>query len=229
MNTTPILSAQKIYKKINDTSILQGIDIDLQRGEILAITGPSGSGKSTLLHCLAGITNPDTGTIVYNEMNLNSLDQNAKTKLRTTDFGFIFQFGELVPELTVIDNVALPLLLSGTKKKEAYKIAAEWIEQVEISHVSKSLPHVLSGGEVQRVAFARAMAIDPKIIFADEPTGSLDTINTTKVMDLLVSLAHQHQKSVMLITHSEQVAAYADRVVTILDGQIDKDIPTMPS
>jgi putative ABC transport system ATP-binding protein len=219
-DTTIILKARGVRKKFGESLVIHGVDIDLKQGEILAIMGPSGSGKSTLLHCLAGIIDTDSGSIVYNERDITKLNQSDRTKLRRTDFGFIFQFGELVPELPVIDNVALPLLLRGVKKKQAYKVSREWLDIVGVSGIMQNFPHTISGGETQRVAIARAMAIDPEIIFADEPTGSLDSSNATKIMKLFVELADKYNKSIVFVTHSEDLAAYARRVVMLRDGLI---------
>jgi len=227
MNDTPILEAHGVQKKFDTSLILRGVDISLKEGEVLAIMGPSGSGKSTLLHCLAGIIDSTSGSIVYNGRDLTTLNQTDRTKLRRTDFGFIFQFGELVPELPILDNVALPLLLRGVKKKEAYSTSKEWLDKIDISSISKALPHTLSGGETQRAAIARAMANNPKVIFADEPTGSLDSINATKVMRLFVELADQYKKSIIFVTHSTEMAKYAKRIVMLQDGLIVND--NMPS
>ncbi len=216
----PIIAAHDIHKSFGDSEILRGISLNLEHGELLSIMGPSGSGKSTLLHCLAGIMDTDAGSVVYKGHSLSDLSQNDKAKLRRTDFGFIFQFGELIPELPVRDNVALPLLLKGIKKARAYRLADQWLGVVDITYLARHFPHTLSGGETQRVAIARAMAADPKIIFADEPTGSLDSINTKKVMELFVKLAHHYNKSVIYVTHSEELAKYANRVVVLHDGLI---------
>lgn len=219
-DTTIILKARGLRKTFGKSLVIHDVDVDLKQGEILAIMGPSGSGKSTLLHCLAGIIDSDGGSIVYNERDITKLSQSDRTKLRRTDFGFIFQFGELVPELPVIDNVALPLLLRGVKKKEAYRISGEWLDIVGVSHIMQDFPHTISGGETQRVAIARAMAMDPKIIFADEPTGSLDSTNATKVMKLFVELADKYDKSIVFVTHSKELTAYARRVIMLRDGLI---------
>lgn len=219
-DTTTILEARGVRKKFGDSLVIHDVDIDLKQGEILAVMGPSGSGKSTLLHCLAGIIDSDSGSIVYKGHDITKLNQSDRTKLRRSDFGFIFQFGELVPELPVIDNIALPLLLRGMKKKDAYRISSEWIDIVGVAHIMQAFPHTISGGETQRVAIARAMAMDPKIIFADEPTGSLDSTSATKVMKLFVELADKYNKSIIFVTHSKELATYAKRVVMLRDGSI---------
>ncbi len=220
MSETAVLNARNIHKKFGSTSILHGVDIVLEQGEVLAIMGPSGSGKSTLLHCLAGIIDIDSGSIEYRGHDLAHLSLAQRTMLRRTDFGFIFQFGELVPELPIIDNIALPLLLQGIKRKEAYATSNKWLDRVGIAHISKALPHTISGGETQRAAIARAMAIHPKIIFADEPTGSLDSSNSTKIIKLFTELAEKYKTSIIFVTHSKELAYHATRVILLSDGSI---------
>lgn len=218
-----IIKIRDLHKEFNSRKVLQGINLSVSRGDILSIMGPSGSGKSTLLYCMAGILAVDQGEVLFNDQNIANYSLNDLIKLRRTSFGFIFQFGELVPELPVRDNIALPLLLRGVKKNLAYKTADEWAELVNVNDVISALPHTLSGGEIQRVAIARAMAINPEVIFADEPTGSLDSVNAKKVMDLFVRLAHEHHKTVIIVTHSKETADYADRLVTLKDGIIESD------
>lgn len=220
MESAVIIEAHGVQKYFGSTLVLGGVDVNVYRGEILAIMGPSGSGKSTLLHCLAGIIKLDGGNVVYDGNNIGALSQGELTKLRRTDFGFIFQFGELVSELPVRENVALPLLLRGTRKRQAYKIADSWLDAVGMQDFARTFPHMLSGGELQRVAIARAMAIDPKVIFADEPTGSLDSVNSKNVMKLFVSLAKEYDKAVVIVTHSYELATYADRTILLRDGMI---------
>lgn len=216
----PIIEARGLRKSFGSVQVLQGIDINLRRGEILAIMGPSGSGKSTLLHCLAGIVKPDGGDVQYNGKEISTLSQNELAKLRRTDFGFIFQFGELVPELPVRENVALPLLLQGVSRRRSLVIADEWLNVVGIADLAKTLPYILSGGELQRAAIARAMAIDSKVIFADEPTGSLDSVNSEKTMRLFTELTKKHDKAVVVVTHSREIASYSDRTIYLRDGVV---------
>jgi putative ABC transport system ATP-binding protein len=182
--------------------------------------GPSGSGKSTLLHCLAGIFPPDKGEIWFEGERLDTLSDARRTEFRRTAFGFVFQFGQLVPELTVTDNIALPLLLSKQNRKSAYATAREWLPRLELDGLGGRRTGELSGGQAQRVALARAMVTKPKLLFADEPTGSLDTLTGELVMELLVSTAREDGATMILVTHDARVAAYADRDVLVRDGRV---------
>jgi putative ABC transport system ATP-binding protein len=170
--------------------------------------GPSGSGKSTLLHCLAGIFQPDQGEVWFDGKRLDTLSDNKRTELRRTAFGFVFQFGQLVPELTVADNIAMPLLLNHVRRKTAYDRASAWLPRLGLDGLGGRRSGELSGGQAQRVAVARALVAKPKVLFADEPTGSLDTLTGEMVMDLLVGLAREEGATVVLVTHDARVAAY---------------------
>ena len=210
-------------KGFGQTEALRGASIGAARGEILAIMGPSGSGKSTLLHCLAGIFPPDSGEVWFDGRRLDTLSETERTRLRRTAFGFVFQFGQLVPELTAADNVALPLLLDRASRKAAYQKADSWLARLGIGDKGARRTGELSGGEAQRVAVARALAMAPVVIFADEPTGSLDSLAGEKVMDLLTGLAREQGTTVVLVTHDARVAAYADREVMVRDGLVSAD------
>ena len=215
-----IISAKDIKKAYGKTHALRGASLRVKKGEVLAIMGPSGSGKSTLLHSLAAIISVDSGEIRLNGKRIDKLPDDKRSILRRTMFGFVFQFGQLVPELTVEDNVALPLLLNKKDKKEAYKKAKRWITEVGLSGKENNLPGELSGGQAQRIAIARAMVIEPQILFADEPTGSLDTFNSEKVMELFIKTAKEHGTTVIMVTHEPSIAAYADREIVVRDGKI---------
>ena len=217
---TTLIEARDVFKNYGQTPALRGANVTVRQGEILAIMGPSGSGKSTLLHCLAGIFTPDNGTVAFNGQLLNTMSEADRTRLRRTAFGFVFQFGQLVPELTAADNVALPLLLNRTKRKVAYKTADTWLDKIGLGDKGGRRTGELSGGEAQRVAVARALAMAPKVIFADEPTGSLDSLTGEKVMDLLTGLAREQGTTVVLVTHDARIAAYAERVATVRDGLV---------
>jgi putative ABC transport system ATP-binding protein len=219
-----MIEARDVRKSFGATPALRGATVAAAQGEILAIMGPSGSGKSTLLHCLAGIFPPDGGEVWFDGTRLDIRSEAERTRLRRTAFGFVFQFGQLVPELTAADNVALPLLLNRSDRKSAYADAATWLDRLGLKGKGRRRTGELSGGEAQRVAIARALALRPKVIFADEPTGSLDTLAGEKVMDLLTSLAREQRSTVVLITHDARVAAYADRVVMVRDGAVSADL-----
>ena len=219
-----LIEARDVVKSFGQTPALRGASLATSQGEILAIMGPSGSGKSTLLHCLAGIFQPDQGELWFDGQRLDTRDEAERTRLRRTVFGFVFQFGQLVPELTAADNVALPLLLNRTGRKAAYKTAGAWLDRLGIGDKAANRTGELSGGEAQRVAVARALALGPKVIFADEPTGSLDSLTGEKVMDLLTGLTREAGTTVVIVTHDARVAAYADRVVMVRDGLVSADL-----
>jgi putative ABC transport system ATP-binding protein len=221
-----LIEARGIYKSFGQTPALRGANVTVRQGEIFAIMGPSGSGKSTLLHCLAGIFTPDQGDVLFDGQVVNAMSEADRTKLRRTAFGFVFQFGQLVPELTAADNVALPLLLNRTRRKVAYKTADTWLDKLGVGDKGGRRTGELSGGEAQRVAVARALALAPKVIFADEPTGSLDSLTGEKVMALMTDLARQQGATVVIVTHEGRIAAYADRVATVRDGIVSSvDLP----
>ncbi|ACU40579.1 ABC transporter ATP-binding protein [Actinosynnema mirum] len=215
----PLLEAVDLRKSFGPTPALDGAGLAVHAGEVLAIMGPSGSGKSTLLHCLAGILQPDGGTVRYRDVELSALADGARSELRRTDFGFVFQFGQLVPELSCLENVALPLRLGGVKRKAAESRAREWLERLEVDGVADKRPGETSGGQAQRVAVARALVTGPKVVFADEPTGALDSLNGERVMQFLVTAARETNAAVVLVTHEARVAAYSDREVVVRDGK----------
>jgi putative ABC transport system ATP-binding protein len=192
--------------------------MSVAKGEIVAVMGPSGSGKSTMLHCLAGIIAPDAGTVTYAGRDLGAMADVPRSALRRTDFGFVFQFGQLVPELSCVENVALPLRLGGRKRRDAEAQAHEWLARIEVDDVAAKRPGEVSGGQGQRVAVARALVTGPKVIFADEPTGALDSLNGEHVMRLLTDTARDTGAAVILVTHEPRVAAYSDREVIVRDG-----------
>ncbi|WP_043265873.1 ABC transporter ATP-binding protein [Streptomyces sp. CT34] len=213
-----LLEARALHKAYGPTPALDGADFSIRAGEVVAVMGPSGSGKSTLLHCLAGIVRPDSGTVRYGTHVLTELGDARCSALRRSDFGFVFQFGQLVPELTCLENVALPLRLNGTRRRDAERQAADWLARLEVDGVAAHRPGEISGGQGQRVAVARALAPHPRVVFADEPTGALDSLNGERVMDLLTDAARATDAAVVLVTHEARVAAYADREVVVRDG-----------
>ncbi len=195
--------------------------MNLERGEILAVTGPSGSGKSTLMLCLAGILQPDAGEVAFGSRVISEESESARSQLRRKEFGVLFQFGQLVPELTAIENVALPLMLDGVKRASARTAAATWLERFGVGDLAEVRPTEMSGGQGQRVATARALVAEPKILFADEPTGALDALSGEQVMTQLVRVARDSGTSVVLITHDARIAAYGDRELIVRDGLIE--------
>jgi putative ABC transport system ATP-binding protein len=228
MNTNgSLIEARDITKSFGQTQALRGASVAVGQGEILAIMGPSGSGKSTLLHCLAGIFPPDSGEVWFDGQRLDTFNEAERTRLRRTTFGFVFQFGQLVPELTTADNIALPLILNRTGRKAAYAQAAQWLDRLGLGDKAARRTGELSGGEAQRVAVARALAIHPRVLFADEPTGALDSLTGEKVMRLLTGLAREQGTTVVLVTHDAGVAAYADRDVMVRDGRVTTDARTV--
>lgn len=216
----PILSARGLEHSFGRTQALRGIDIDVLPGEILAVMGPSGSGKSTLLHVLAGVLVPDLGSVYYNGREISSLDEAARSTLRLTDFGFVFQFGQLLPDLSALDNVCVPLMLAGSSRKAARVRATEQLAELGLGELLGKLPGQMSGGEAQRVAVARALVTAPAVLFADEPTGSLDSLAAEHVLEAMTRLARARGTTVLIITHDPRTAAYADREVIVRDGRI---------
>jgi putative ABC transport system ATP-binding protein len=213
-----LLIADDLHKAYGATPALSGASMGVQAGEIVAVMGPSGSGKSTLLHCLGAIVRPDAGRVVYAGREISGLSDVDRSALRRSDFGFVFQFGQLVPELTCLENVALGLRLDGVRRRMAEQRARDWLDQLEVADVAGKLPGQISGGQGQRVAVARALVTGPRVVFADEPTGALDSLNGEKVMVLLTRTARESGAAVVLVTHDTRVAAYADREVIVRDG-----------
>jgi putative ABC transport system ATP-binding protein len=213
-----LLVADDLHKTYGTTPALSGASMGVRAGEIVAVMGPSGSGKSTLLHCLGAIARPDAGRVVYDGREVSGLSDVDSSALRRRDFGFVFQFGQLVPELTCLENVALGLRLDGVRRRVAEQRARDWLDQLEVADVAGKLPGQISGGQGQRVAVARALVTGPRVVFADEPTGALDSLNGEKVMVLLTRAARESGAAVVLVTHETRVAAYADREVIVRDG-----------
>ncbi|MFK0040276.1 ABC transporter ATP-binding protein [Paenarthrobacter sp. NPDC090517] len=220
---TPIISARGLHHSFGRTEALRGLDLDVHAGEVLAVMGPSGSGKSTLLHCLAGVIRPDGGSVTYHPggrtpVEISALLEPKRARLRLTDFGFVFQFGQLLPELSAVDNVSIPLLLDGARRPEALRKSADLLEQLGLDGLGSKLPGELSGGQAQRVAVARALVTAPAVLFADEPTGALDSLASENVLTLMLNLVRDSGTTVVMITHDARTAAYADREVIVRDG-----------
>lgn len=207
----------KTYRDGEKTEVLRGINLEIDEGEFVAIAGPSGSGKSTLLGLLAGLDRPTTGQVFIGETEITTLPESRLAKIRGRMLGFVFQSFNLIPTLTALENIELPMILN---KKPDPQRARELLDLVGLSHRSRHYPSQLSGGEQQRVAIARALVCDPPIILADEPTGNLDSKNSQTVIDLLLSLNSEKQKTIVLVTHDMDFAAKAQRIVHINDGRI---------
>ena len=231
-----IMRARGLEMSFGQTHALRGVDLDVAAGEVLAVTGPSGSGKSTLLHVMAGVLVPDAGSVSYHggkspgggatdvaediAVNIAALDEAARSRLRLNEFGFIFQFGQLLPDLSALDNVTIPLLLAGTPRRRALAQAREALGELGLSEHLDKRPTQLSGGQAQRAAVARALVTGPRILFADEPTGSLDSLAAERTMEVLLASVRSRGASLVIITHDARIAAYADREVTVRDGRI---------
>jgi putative ABC transport system ATP-binding protein len=219
VTAAPLLVAEGLRKCHGRTRALDGASLAVAAGEVVAVMGPSGSGKSTLLHCLAGITLPDTGRVRYQGREIHAMSDAERTALRRTQFGFVFQFGRLVPELTCLENVALPLRMERIRRREAEHRATEWLDRLEVADAAGKRPGEISGGQSQRVAVARALVTAPRVVFADEPTGALDSLNGERVMRLLTAAARDGGAAVVLVTHEPRVAGYSDREVVLRDGR----------
>ena len=225
MSDGPLIEARDVVLSFGQTPALQGANLAVNAGEMLAVMGPSGSGKTTLLHCLAGILVPSSGEIHFAGRRIDTLGETRRSTLRRDQFGFVFQFGQLVPELTAAENVALPLLLGGARRAAALKEAGLWFERLDLAGLQDRRSGELSGGQAQRVALARGLVARPQILFADEPTGSLDSLTGEHVMDLLVAAARQEGSTVIVVTHEPRVAAYAGREVIVRDGKVTSFSP----
>ncbi|MEU9449887.1 ABC transporter ATP-binding protein [Streptomyces sp. NPDC048277] len=217
---TGALAGVGLVKKYGATTALAGVDVAVGESESLAIMGPSGSGKSTLLHTLAGIVRPDGGEVLLRGERIDRLGENRLSELRRTRFGFVFQFGQLLPELPAEENVALPLMLEGVPRRRAVQRARRWFAPLGLDGLERRRPGGLSGGQAQRVAIARALVIEPDVVFADEPTGALDQVTGTEVVRLLTSVTREQGAALVMVTHDADVAARCDRIVQVRDGRI---------
>jgi len=226
----PILRAEHLTKTFGGSSAgaasvaaLNSVDLAVEQGEFVAITGASGSGKSTLLHLLGGIARPTAGSVLLEGVDLASLDDDALARVRRRRIGFVFQRYNLLPELSLVENVALPLVLDGVANNRSEEAARAALETVGLAHRGEHRPDELSGGEQQRGAIARALVAEPAIVLADEPTGALDSANSHRVIELLMRLAAVHRQTVILVTHDPGIAAAAGRTIQMRDGRIEAD------
>ncbi|MBK6013644.1 ABC transporter ATP-binding protein [Streptomyces sp. MBT53] len=215
-----VLAGVGLIKKYGSTTALAGVDVEVGARDSVAIMGPSGSGKSTLLHTLAGIVRPDGGQVLLCGDRIDDLGENRLSALRRKRFGFVFQSGQLLPELPAEENVALPLMLEGLPRAQAVERARRWFAPLGLDGLELRRPGQLSGGQAQRVAIARALAVAPDVVFADEPTGALDQATGTEVVRLLTSVTREQGAALVMVTHDAEVAAHCDRVLQVRDGRI---------
>ena len=221
MNVIQAVKVNRSFVNGKETShVLKDIDLTVEQGEFISIMGPSGSGKSTLLYLLGGLDMPSDGTVRINGTDLSTLKDKELCSMRNRDIGFVFQFYNLVPNLTVEDNIALPLMIAGRKRSEYKDKLEECLEIIGMKDKRKLTPRELSGGQQQRVAIARALVFDPKIIFLDEPIGNLDTKTGIKLMELFRDINQKYNKTIVQVTHSESAALYGSKLIKLVDGQI---------
>jgi putative ABC transport system ATP-binding protein len=216
----PVIHASDLVLRFGTTEALRGMSITVSRGEVVAVVGPSGSGKSSLLHCLACILPPTSGEVSLNGRRIDRADEATLSRIRLCEFGFVFQFGELIPELSLAENVALPLRFGGMKRSAARREAHVMLDALGIGDLVDRRPAQVSGGQMQRAAIGRAVVHRPSVLFADEPTGALDTETGVRVLDVLLDERVRGNTSIVLVTHDEKVAGRADRIVGMQDGRM---------
>ena len=212
---------RKVYRGANEVEALRGIDLQVERGEMVAIVGPSGSGKTTLLNCLSGLDGFDGGQVVVDGQDLSKMSDRARTAYRSKNMGFVFQAFNLLPVLSAVENVEIPLLLQNLNSRDSRRRSLEMLETLGLAHRANHRPDQLSGGEQQRVAVARALVHKPAVVWADEPTGNLDTEVTQVIVELLVRMNKDGQ-TIVLVTHNPQVAERAARILHMRDGRIER-------
>jgi putative ABC transport system ATP-binding protein len=220
---TPILEGRGLVKRYGDFAALAGASLDVASAEAVAVMGASGSGKTTLLHCLAGVVRPDEGQVLLEGSDVGSLDETKRSELRRTRYGLVFQTGQLLSELPAEENIALPLMLGGQSRRQAVVQARTWLEPLGLTGLGGRRPGELSGGQVQRVAIARALVTGASVIFADEPTGALDSSTSREVMEVLRTATERAGAALVLITHDPHIASWCDRTVLVHDGRCKSD------
>ncbi len=215
-----MLEAKQIFKKYGTLQVLNGVDISVKKGEIVSIIGTSGAGKSTLLHILGTLDNADSGNIYLNDQPIHQLSGKKLAAFRNTHIGFIFQFHHLLPEFSAIENICIPAWIAGTNKKSAESRALDLLNKLGLKGKANNKPQQLSGGEQQRVAVARALINNPSIVFADEPTGNLDSQNAKDLHQIFVQLSNELNQTFLIVTHNEELAALSNRVLKMKDGKM---------
>ncbi|MFE2105897.1 ABC transporter ATP-binding protein [Kitasatospora sp. NPDC059463] len=216
----PVLQARALHLSYGPAPAVAGVDLSIGPGEVVGVVGASGSGKTTLLHCLSGLLLADSGSVLFRDRPVENMTARQRDELRRSHFGFVFQFGDLVPELTLLENVSLPVRLQGVRAGEARRRAAQQLDALGIGRLGRRTVGEVSGGELQRAAIARALVHRPDVVFADEPTGALDDHNSEVVFGLLLEQAREHGAAVVLVTHDRLLAARTDRTVVLAGGRV---------
>jgi putative ABC transport system ATP-binding protein len=218
------IDVRKVYRQgKNEITALDGVSLDIARGEFAVIMGPSGSGKSTLLHLIGGLDRPTSGELLVDQRLVGQMADDQITLFRRTRIGFVFQFFNLLPTLTALENVTLPFVLDGRSKEEAEQRATTLLDKIGLENRKDHLPEEMSGGEIQRIAVARALAFDPPILLADEPTGNLDSKTGESILSLLRQINREAGCTIVMVTHSQEAAGYGDRTIFFRDGKVEKE------
>lgn len=220
-----LLEARSVSVNYGETEALRQVDLRVDPAAQIAIMGPSGSGKSSLLHCLAGIVAPSAGELWFDDSRVDQLSDSRRSRLRLANFGMVFQFGDLVPELTLLENVMLPLQVLGTRNAGARRSALALMDRLDIAHVADQRTGAVSGGQAQRAAVARALVHGPRVVLADEPTGSLDSLAAESVLDTMREVTREAGTALVVVTHDHVVASHLTELVVLRDGRIESGVP----